>query len=85
MSILIVFADGGRRLKLVPTKGPCRKSTEIKQCTRDGNHGNILWMRSSLVVRLERLIANAEVATVLSSIPASSDSVESNGRQMKQC
>jgi hypothetical protein len=34
---------------------------------------------------LERLTANAEVATVLSSIPASSDSLESEGRrQMKQ-
>ncbi len=28
--------------------------------------------------------ANAEVATVLGSIPASSDTVESEGRQMKQ-
>ena len=28
---------------------------------------------------------NAEVATVLRSIPASSDTVESEGRQMKQC
>ncbi len=34
---------------------------------------------------LERLSANAEVATVLGSIPASSDTVESEGRQMKQC
>ncbi len=34
---------------------------------------------------LERLTANAKVATVLSSIPASSDTVESEGRQMKQC
>ena len=32
---------------------------------------------------LERLTTNAEVATVLGSIPASS--VESEGRQMKQC
>ncbi len=29
--------------------------------------------------------ANAEVATVLGSIPASSDTVESEGRQMKRC
>jgi hypothetical protein len=45
-----------------------------------------MWMRSSLVVRawLERLTAHAEVATVLGSIPASSDTVESEGRQMKQ-
>ncbi len=34
---------------------------------------------------LERLTANAKVATVLGSIPASSDTVESEGRQMKQC
>ncbi len=34
---------------------------------------------------LKRLTANAEVAEVLGSIPASSDTVESEGRQMKQC
>jgi hypothetical protein len=34
---------------------------------------------------LERLKANVEVATVLCSIPASPDTVESEGRQMKQC
>ncbi len=34
---------------------------------------------------LERLTANAEVATVLGSISASSDTVESERRQMKQC
>ncbi len=39
-----------------------------------------LWMRSS-----RRLAANAVVATVLDSTPASSDTVESAGRQMKQC
>jgi hypothetical protein len=42
-----------------------------------------LWMRSCLVIRA--LTANAEVATVLGSIPASSDTVESEGLQMKQC
>ncbi len=36
-------------------------------------------------MRLERLTANAVVATVLGSTPASSDTVESEGRQMKQC
>jgi hypothetical protein len=30
-------------------------------------------------------VNNAEVATVLGSIPASSDTVESEGLQMKQC
>ncbi len=34
---------------------------------------------------VERLAVNAEVTTVLGSIPASSDAVESEGRQMKQC
>ncbi len=34
---------------------------------------------------LERLTANAVVGTVLGSIPASSDTVESVGPQMKQC
>jgi hypothetical protein len=40
-------------------------------------------MRSSLW--LERLTANAPVATVLGLIPASVGTVESEGRQMKQC
>ncbi len=39
-------------------------------------------MRSSRV--LERLTVNAKVATVLGSNPASSDTMESEGRQMKQ-
>jgi hypothetical protein len=38
---------------------------------------NIFWVRD--------LTANAVVATVLHSIPASSDTVESEGRQMKEC
>jgi hypothetical protein len=33
---------------------------------------------------LERLTANAEIATVLRSIPAFADTVESEGQQMKQ-
>jgi hypothetical protein len=33
----------------------------------------------------KRLTANAVVATVLGSIPASYDTVDSEGRQMKQC
>ena len=32
-----------------------------------------------------RLAVNAKVATALGSIPASYDTVESDGRQMKQC
>ncbi len=43
----------------------------------------LLWMRSSRVVRA--LTANAIVATVQGSIPATSDTVESEGRQTKQC
>ncbi len=47
-------------------------------------------MRSSLggwdlAACLKRLTANAVVAIVLGSIPASSDTMESEGRQMKQC
>ena len=42
-------------------------------------------MRSSRVVTVERLNANAAAATVLGSIPASSDTVESEGWQMKLC
>jgi hypothetical protein len=34
---------------------------------------------------LERQTVNAKVATVLSSISVSSDTVESEGRQMKHC
>jgi hypothetical protein len=44
-----------------------------------------VWMRFSPSAWLERLTVNAVVATVLGSIPASSDTVESKGRQMKQC
>ncbi len=40
------------------------------------------WLRSSLE---ERLTANVKVVTVLVSIPASSDTMETVGRQMKQC
>ncbi len=34
---------------------------------------------------LKRLSASFKVATLLGSIPASSNAVESEGRQMKQC
>ncbi len=42
---------------------------------------NINW----LAEWLERLAVKAKVATPLGSIPASSDTVESEGRRMKQC
>jgi hypothetical protein len=44
-----------------------------------------LQLPASLTRLKECLTANAKVATVLDSIPASSDAVESVGRQMKQC
>jgi hypothetical protein len=42
-----------------------------------------LWIRFSRVI--ECLIANAKVAMVQSSIPASYNTEESEGRQIKQC
>jgi hypothetical protein len=41
--------------------------------------------KTHLAELLERLTVNTAVAIVLGSIPASSDTVESEGRQMKQC
>ncbi len=41
--------------------------------------------RLDLAEWLERLAVNAKVATDLGSITASSDTVEYEGRQMKQC
>jgi hypothetical protein len=46
---------------------------------------NLIWMRSTVAKWLERLAVNAKVAAVLGSILASSDTVESEGQQMKQC
>jgi hypothetical protein len=52
---------------------------------------SLVWMRSSRVGRwdlaewLDRLTANAKVATGLGSTPASSDTAETERRQMKQC
>ncbi len=43
------------------------------------------WDLDSRAELLERLTANAVVATALGSIPASSDTVETEGLQMKQC
>jgi hypothetical protein len=42
-------------------------------------------MRWDVAEWLDRLTDNAKIATVLGSIPASSDTVESEGQQMKQC
>ncbi len=43
------------------------------------------WMRSTVAKWLERLTANAKVATVLGSCRAFSDTVESEGQRMKRC
>ncbi len=64
---------------------------EQKKCERkrfkkgDGRNEvkQVTMLRSSRVV--ERLGVPAKVATDLGSIPAASDTVESDGRQMKQC
>jgi hypothetical protein len=50
----------------------------------------VLWMTSSLDVDENSRVVrasdfNAEVATALGSIPASSDRVKSEGQQTKQC
>jgi hypothetical protein len=42
-------------------------------------------LHSGAAEYLERLTANAKAATVLSSVPASSDTMELEGRQIKQC
>ncbi len=44
-----------------------------------------LGMRSSRMIRVSDCQANAKVATVLGWIPASTDTVESERRQMKHC
>ncbi len=51
---------------------------------------SILGLLKSLKIQalaewLQSLAVNAKAATVLGSIPASTDTVESEGRQMKQC
>jgi hypothetical protein len=45
----------------------------------------VIRMRSCRVVRAFDNQTNAEVATVLGSIPVSCDTVKSEGRQRKQC
>jgi hypothetical protein len=72
----------------VESLGSC--TTLVALCKHGGSRKILMWVRSSrvsgwyLAEWLERLTANALVATVLGSIPASSDTVESEGRQMKQ-
>ncbi len=61
----------------------CRVANEIlAKLLSFGFQIYYLWM--SLAEWLERLTANAAIAIVLGSIPATSDTVESEGRQMKQ-
>jgi hypothetical protein len=54
------------------------KSTKVLE-----GKGQFFWI--DLAEKSEHLTANAKVATVLDSIPASFDTLESEGRQMKQC
>jgi hypothetical protein len=54
------------------------QSSELELCFKD------LWPITQQIVWLEGLTANAKVATFLGSIPASSDTVKSECRQMKQ-
>ncbi len=61
------------RIQIIPQLYTIKKISEAEQG---------LW---DLAEWLERLTANAVVATVLGSIPESSDTVESVGTQMKQC
>jgi hypothetical protein len=61
---------------------PKKQNKKNRKIARSYN--TIKWI-GSIAEWLERLTANSEVATVLGSIPASSDTVESEGRQMKQC
>ncbi len=44
-----------------------------------------IFSRRDLAEWSERLTANVKVATAMGSIPTSFDTVESEGRQMKQC
>jgi hypothetical protein len=53
---------------------PCRSSCQGLTVPRDIKRHNV-YFRRDLALWLERLTANAEVATVLGSIPASSDTV----------
>jgi hypothetical protein len=53
--------------------------------TRKGTYPINFFLDENSRVAIERLTVNAEVATVLGSIPASSDLVESEGWQIKQC
>ncbi len=61
----------------------CFGSTSESDYSKTINDGiYFLWMKS----RLERLTVNAKVALVLlGTISASSDTAESEGRQLKQC
>ncbi len=70
-------ADGHCRVaKFQPHFLSWKTNLMFKICIADG------W---DLAEWLERLAANANFATVLGSSPASSDTVQSEGRQMKQC
>jgi hypothetical protein len=58
-----------------------KKTSELKD--RTGQYYSI-WVKN-IREYLQRLTANAIVATILVFNPASSDTVETEGRQTKQC
>ncbi len=62
----------------------CNTSWNIHKCLIQVSHDK-KWMRSSLVVRASGCQCQNRNSTVLDSIPTSSDTVESEGRQIKQC
>jgi hypothetical protein len=65
----------GKNLFRIPDPG-------VKKAPDPGSRTRI---RNTVAKWFERLIANAKVAKVLGSIPASTDTVEYEGRQIKQC
>jgi hypothetical protein len=64
----------------------CSNGKAVRLSVGAYNFFMFTWFVTSIHVAewLERLAANAKFATVLGSIPASSDTVESAGRQLKQ-
>jgi hypothetical protein len=63
-----------------------KTDSSVQKCAS----GSILFHEYLLFVQMAKIqnlsnVVNAEVATVMGSIPASSDTVESDGRQMTQC
>jgi len=96
MKYIILSSSGSRTVinygfgsgsDFLPSYGSGSGSTSQKVFHNTGRMGDEIKPRRGwdLSEWLERLAVNAKVATVLGSIPSSSDTVESEGRQMKQC